>query len=124
MKLPFNFINPAKKKKKKTLLTLLVLRYRLCGFLHFLLFCPCCHLLHLILKMAASMQLNVKPLKAPFNLKPTSKHAPKAARIRCAAATPSKRYNITLLPGDGIGPEVISVAKNVLNLIASLEGSV
>nr|GEV37205.1 3-isopropylmalate dehydrogenase, chloroplastic-like [Tanacetum cinerariifolium] len=33
-----------------------------------------------------------------------------------------RRYNITLLPGDGIGPEVISVAKNVLNLAASVEG--
>ena len=33
-----------------------------------------------------------------------------------------KNYNITLLPGDGIGPEVISDAKNVLNLGASIEG--
>ncbi|GJT75706.1 3-isopropylmalate dehydrogenase, chloroplastic-like protein [Tanacetum coccineum] len=36
--------------------------------------------------------------------------------------TTKRRYNITLLPGDGIGPEVISVAKNVLNLAASVEG--
>lgn len=39
--------------------------------------------------------------------------------IRCSAA---KRYSITLLPGDGIGPEVMSVAKQVLNLTASLQG--
>jgi len=45
-------------------------------------------------------------------------------RIRCAAASPGKkRYNIALLPGDGIGPEVISVAKNVLQKAGSLEGS-
>jgi 3-isopropylmalate dehydrogenase len=44
-------------------------------------------------------------------------------RIRCAAASPGKkRYNIALLPGDGIGPEVISVAKNVLQKAGSLEG--
>ncbi|KAF6149308.1 hypothetical protein GIB67_026164 [Kingdonia uniflora] len=39
--------------------------------------------------------------------------------IRCSG---TKRYNITLLPGDGIGPEVISVAKDVLTLTASKQG--
>ncbi|KAJ4718563.1 isopropylmalate dehydrogenase 3 [Melia azedarach] len=72
--------------------------------------------------MAASMQLNVKPLKAAFNLKPATKHSLRPARIRCAATAATKKYNITLLPGDGIGPEVISVAKNVLKLAGSLEG--
>ncbi|XP_020869560.1 3-isopropylmalate dehydrogenase 1, chloroplastic isoform X2 [Arabidopsis lyrata subsp. lyrata] len=44
-------------------------------------------------------------------------------RIRCAAASPvKKRYNIALLPGDGIGPEVISVAKNVLQKAGFLQG--
>ncbi|PWA76836.1 isopropylmalate dehydrogenase 2 [Artemisia annua] len=44
--------------------------------------------------------------------------------IRCSslAAVSKKNYNIALLPGDGIGPEVISVAKNVLNLAGSIEG--
>ncbi|KAK1305366.1 hypothetical protein QJS10_CPB11g01699 [Acorus calamus] len=43
-------------------------------------------------------------------------------RVRCSAGPPKKRYSVTLLPGDGIGPEVISVAKDVLSLAASLEG--
>ncbi|KAD3067657.1 hypothetical protein E3N88_35537 [Mikania micrantha] len=69
--------------------------------------------------MAASMQL-IK--LRPFRLHSTSvpKHHSRPLVIRCSA-TP-KSYNITLLPGDGIGPEVISVAKNVLNLAGSLEG--
>lgn len=74
--------------------------------------------------MAASVQLNAKPLKPAFNVKPATKHSLKPARIRCAAAattSPTKRYSITLLPGDGIGPEVIAVAKNVLKLAGSLE---
>ncbi|KAL4626600.1 hypothetical protein ACB092_05G108800 [Castanea dentata] len=72
----------------------------------------------------ASLQLNnaiAKPLfmgmRPSFSYKKNS-----VGRIRCAATTPSKRYTITLLPGDGIGPEVISVATNVLKLAASLEG--
>ncbi|XWS20501.1 hypothetical protein CRYUN_Cryun31cG0106300 [Craigia yunnanensis] len=73
--------------------------------------------------MAASIKLNVRSIKSPFNLKPVAQQSPKPSRIRCAAAaTPTKRYSITLLPGDGIGPEVISVAKNVLKLAGSLEG--
>ncbi|XP_044487701.1 3-isopropylmalate dehydrogenase, chloroplastic-like [Mangifera indica] len=74
--------------------------------------------------MAASMQLNVKPVKPVFYLKSASKHFTKLpTRVRCAsAAVSTKRYSITLLPGDGIGPEVISVAKNVLKLAGSLEG--
>ncbi|GMN49935.1 hypothetical protein TIFTF001_019097 [Ficus carica] len=73
--------------------------------------------------MAACLQLNTKtfrPVVLPNSVPKFS--AAKASRIRCSAASPSKRYSITLLPGDGIGPEVISVAKNVLTLAASLEG--
>ncbi|GAV70917.1 Iso_dh domain-containing protein [Cephalotus follicularis] len=74
--------------------------------------------------MAASTQLNFKSIKVPFHFKPASKQSLTPDRIRCAAtaATHSKSYSITLLPGDGIGPEVISVAKSVLNLAGSLEG--
>ncbi|KAK6120497.1 hypothetical protein DH2020_045755 [Rehmannia glutinosa] len=73
--------------------------------------------------MAASLQLNFKPLKPRLlHAKPASKTAPKFSSIRCSAATPSKSYTLTLLPGDGIGPEVISVAKNALQLVGSLEG--
>ncbi|KAG6519754.1 hypothetical protein ZIOFF_023262 [Zingiber officinale] len=45
------------------------------------------------------------------------------ARIRCSAApSPPRSYRITLLPGDGIGREVVSVAKDVLSLAGSFEG--
>ncbi|KAL9156593.1 hypothetical protein ABFS82_09G088100 [Erythranthe guttata] len=73
--------------------------------------------------MAASLQLNFKPFK-PQLLNPNSpsKPSPKFSTIRCAAATPSKSYTLTLLPGDGIGPEVISVAKNALQQVGSIEG--
>ncbi|KAL8042940.1 hypothetical protein ABFX02_09G085600 [Erythranthe guttata] len=74
--------------------------------------------------MAASLQLNFKPFK-PQLLNPNSpaKPSPKFSTIRCAAATPSsKSYTLTLLPGDGIGPEVISVAKNALLQVGSIEG--
>ncbi|KAF3518628.1 hypothetical protein DY000_02064363 [Brassica cretica] len=50
---------------------------------------------------------------------------PYSTGVRCCAVNSSagkKRYNITLLPGDGIGPEVISIAKNVLQQAGSLEG--
>ncbi|XP_050366148.1 3-isopropylmalate dehydrogenase, chloroplastic-like [Argentina anserina] len=75
--------------------------------------------------MAACLQLNAKPFTPLVSPHPYSKHSFKpTSRVSCsaAAATPSKRYSITLLPGDGIGPEVISVAKSVLNLAASIEG--
>ncbi|KAK4860411.1 hypothetical protein QYF36_023340 [Acer negundo] len=73
--------------------------------------------------MAASLQqLNLRSVGSPFYLKSASKHSSRPAHIRCAAATPTKRYSITVLPGDGIGPETISVAKDILKLIGSLEG--
>ncbi|QCE08835.1 3-isopropylmalate dehydrogenase 2, chloroplastic-like [Vigna unguiculata] len=72
--------------------------------------------------MAASLQLlQFKPVKPSFSF-----FSRRSAPIICSAApTPSKSqrsYTITLLPGDGIGPEVISVAKDVLILAGSLEG--
>ncbi|RZC43499.1 hypothetical protein C5167_036450 [Papaver somniferum] len=74
----------------------------------------------------ASLQLNLKPFKilTPFKYSSSSSSCtPKWGKIQCAATSnPPKSYNITLLPGDGIGPEVVSVAKQVLNLTASLEG--
>ncbi|KAL6996671.1 3-isopropylmalate dehydrogenase 2, chloroplastic [Sarracenia purpurea var. burkii] len=73
--------------------------------------------------MAASLQLNLKPFRLQRSCsKSVSDRAPKFATICCSASTPTRRYTITLLPGDGIGPEVISVAKNVLQLVGSLEG--
>ena len=41
--------------------------------------------------------------------------------FRCSAAARSC-YNITLLPGDGIGPEVVDVAKDVLFVAGAKEG--
>lgn len=70
----------------------------------------------------ARLQLDAKPFSSFLSRNPISKHTLKVGRISCSAASPSKRYSITLLPGDGIGPEVISVAKNVLNLAASIDG--
>ncbi|XP_058226676.1 3-isopropylmalate dehydrogenase 2, chloroplastic-like [Rhododendron vialii] len=73
--------------------------------------------------MAASLQLNLRPFRLQqFRSNSVPRQAPKFATICCSANTPKRRYTITLLPGDGIGPEVISVAKNVLNLTGSLEG--
>ncbi|KAH0936882.1 hypothetical protein HID58_004343 [Brassica napus] len=74
--------------------------------------------------MAAALQTNTR--LNPINVVPgRSLTNPSRApcRVRCAAASPGKkRFNIALLPGDGIGPEVISVAKNVLQQAGSLEG--
>ncbi|KAM6547012.1 hypothetical protein CsatB_027748 [Cannabis sativa] len=78
--------------------------------------------------MAATLQLCYgKTFKRPFAVAPpNSGYSPKpnpSRIIMCSASSQSKRrYTITLLPGDGIGPEIISVAKNVLNLTASLQG--
>ncbi|VVA41399.1 PREDICTED: 3-isopropylmalate dehydrogenase [Prunus dulcis] len=72
--------------------------------------------------MAACLQLNAKPFSPLLSPNPVSTRTRKLGRISCSAASPSKRHTITLLPGDGIGPEVISVARNVLNLAASIEG--
>ncbi|CAN4124852.1 unnamed protein product [Withania somnifera] len=60
--------------------------------------------------------------KLQFHSKKLPKHGTKWGTIRCSAASPSRNYNITLLPGDGIGPEVISVANNALQLVACLDG--
>nr|XP_018439247.1 PREDICTED: 3-isopropylmalate dehydrogenase, chloroplastic-like [Raphanus sativus] len=74
--------------------------------------------------MAAALQTNIRPVKFPATFRALTKQSSSAPlRVRCAAASPGKkRYNITLLPGDGIGPEVISIAKNVLQQAGSLEG--
>lgn len=46
--------------------------------------------------------------------------------VRAAAANgdakESKEYKVTVLPGDGIGPEIIGVAVDVLRLVGSQEG--
>jgi 3-isopropylmalate dehydrogenase len=43
--------------------------------------------------------------------------------FRCSASAPARSsYSITLLPGDGIGPEVVDVAKNVLFVAGAKEG--
>ncbi|KAK9690442.1 hypothetical protein RND81_09G128000 [Saponaria officinalis] len=82
--------------------------------------------------MAAQLNI-ITPLNSQFNQPPSNLFSTnnniiinrsKFTSLRCsAAATPTKRsYNVTLLPGDGIGPEIVSVAKDVLQLAASLEG--
>lgn len=72
---------------------------------------------------AATLHLNAKPSNFFSPSISLSKTSPKLFRVTCSAGTsPSRRFNIALLPGDGVGPEVIAVAKDVLNLAASLEG--
>ncbi|KAL6953293.1 3-isopropylmalate dehydrogenase, partial [Sarracenia purpurea var. burkii] len=72
--------------------------------------------------MVASLQLNARQFRfRHFPSKSLSKHPSHLVTIRCSATSPARRYTVTLLPGDGIGPEVISVAKNVLQLAGSLE---
>lgn len=80
--------------------------------------------------MAAQLHL-AAPFKSQIQLQQTKNfnssafYYNKFPRVRCSAATtPTKKsYNITLLPGDGIGPEIISISKHVLQLAASIEGS-
>ncbi|KAI3771096.1 hypothetical protein L6452_02252 [Arctium lappa] len=68
------------------------------------------------------MQLHTLRLRSCFVTTTSSlpQRHPTPPIIRCSST--AKSYNITLLPGDGIGPEVISVAKNVLNLVGSIQG--
>jgi 3-isopropylmalate dehydrogenase len=40
--------------------------------------------------------------------------------FQCSAT--ARSYNITLLPGDCIGPEVVAVTKEVLSVAGSKEG--
>lgn len=75
--------------------------------------------------MAAGLQVQLLHAR-PFQSRSLSLPARLTSlRCTCSASTPSSKqrsYNITLLPGDGIGPEVISVAKDVLLLTGSLHG--
>ncbi|KAK4267607.1 hypothetical protein QN277_024362 [Acacia crassicarpa] len=57
-----------------------------------------------------------------FHLSPNKSSKPSLVRCSAASSTSKRNYAITLLPGDGIGPEVTTVAKNVLDLVGSLEG--
>ncbi|XP_052175958.1 3-isopropylmalate dehydrogenase 2, chloroplastic-like [Diospyros lotus] len=75
--------------------------------------------------MAASLKFDLRLFRSSqFHSKYLSKRYSTSLTVRCSATSQARRYSITLLPGDGIGPEVISVAKNVLNLTGSLEGIV
>lgn len=47
------------------------------------------------------------------SVKPTLARA-RAGGRRCVAVNAAKRYNITILPGDGIGPEIMKVAQAAL----------
>ncbi|CAK9169740.1 unnamed protein product [Ilex paraguariensis] len=74
----------------------------------------------------AALQINLRPFTPQvqhLRAKSIIDHVSRPAKIRCSATPPTKSYNITLLPGDGIGPEVISVAKHALKLAGSLEGT-
>ncbi|KAF3328385.1 3-isopropylmalate dehydrogenase [Carex littledalei] len=72
----------------------------------------------------ASLQANPHPLKALANGRRRPCPALNRTRLRCSASGKlgERSYCVTLLPGDGIGPEVVAVAKDVLSLAGSLEG--
>ncbi|KAF3782903.1 3-isopropylmalate dehydrogenase [Nymphaea thermarum] len=74
----------------------------------------------------ASSQLNFTNLNVTLNVTSgtPSSSSRKWGGFRCSSSSrpSSKSYKLTLLPGDGIGPEVVSVAKDVLLLAGSLEG--
>ncbi|XP_023636277.1 3-isopropylmalate dehydrogenase 3, chloroplastic isoform X2 [Capsella rubella] len=76
--------------------------------------------------MAAFLQTNIRMSSikiVPGKYSALTDHYRTPCRVRCAASSPGKkRFNIALLPGDGIGPEVIAVAKTVLQKAGSLEG--
>ncbi|KAI4331186.1 hypothetical protein MLD38_029396 [Melastoma candidum] len=73
----------------------------------------------------AYLRMNPQPVKTSnslFNLLP-KRSSLRPARVRCSSSSsPTRHYAITLLPGDGIGPEVVSVAKKVLQRAGSVEG--
>ncbi|XP_043696136.1 3-isopropylmalate dehydrogenase 2, chloroplastic-like [Telopea speciosissima] len=71
----------------------------------------------------ACLGYNVRLFKATgFPSRPRVHPTRRACSIRCAVSPVTKRYNITLLPGDGIGPEIMAIAKDVLSLAGSQEG--
>ncbi|KAL5978707.1 3-isopropylmalate dehydrogenase 2, chloroplastic [Asimina triloba] len=70
-------------------------------------------------------QVNPKPFKASLALPSQSPHSLKWRKFRCCSSLhnqPTRSYKVTLLPGDGIGPEVVSVAKDVLSLVGTQQG--
>ncbi|XP_078152128.1 3-isopropylmalate dehydrogenase 2, chloroplastic-like isoform X2 [Carex rostrata] len=72
----------------------------------------------------ASLHASPHPVKSLANGRRRPCPALNRTRLRCSAFGKSgeRSYSVTLLPGDGIGPEVVAVAKDVLSLAGSLEG--
>lgn len=74
--------------------------------------------------MAGALGLHVITTQLPVAfISATKQTFRRASVIRCAANPPNKRYTIAVLPGDGVGNEVIPVAVDALRLAGSLEGS-
>ncbi|CAA7026927.1 unnamed protein product [Microthlaspi erraticum] len=73
--------------------------------------------------MAGVLRIHVSGTKNQVAFKSVTKQTFKRPSvIRCAAYSPKKQYNIAVLPGDGIGNDVIPVAVDALRLVGSLEG--
>ncbi|CAA7019978.1 unnamed protein product [Microthlaspi erraticum] len=73
--------------------------------------------------MAGALGFHVSGIQIPAAFKSGTKQTfRRASVIRCAANSPKKRYTIAVLPGDGIGNEVIPVAVDALRSAGSLEG--
>lgn len=73
--------------------------------------------------MTGALKIHISCSKVPVAFRSATKQTlRKQGVVRCAADTPKKRYTIAVLPGDGIGNEVIPVAVDALRLAGSLEG--
>ena len=64
-----------------------------------------------------NMTSTIRPFSSSSFSSSSSRFAKKRTDVKAAAKTfaEAKNYNLTLLPGDGIGPEIMRVAKDVLN---------
>uniref|UniRef100_A0A1D1ZE38 3-isopropylmalate dehydrogenase n=1 Tax=Anthurium amnicola TaxID=1678845 RepID=A0A1D1ZE38_9ARAE len=79
-----------------------------------------CFQLKPVLRPLQTLNPAAAPRRSPHVLLRRCRAAP---GVRCSSAAPPRRsYSVTILPGDGIGPEVVSVARDVLSLAGSLEG--
>ncbi|CAH8360334.1 unnamed protein product [Eruca vesicaria subsp. sativa] len=73
--------------------------------------------------MAGALGIHVSSIQLPVAfISATKQTLRRGTAIRCAANTPKKRYTIAVLPGDGVGNEVIPIAVEALRLAGSLEG--
>ena len=69
-------------------------------------------------RLSASSRVNSLKRSASVRQSAGRMATPRSRGALCVAAA-AKNYKITLLPGDGIGPEIMSVAKDILVEVGS-----